>query len=143
MRKRHSRVAEHFRNAPADPEDRDLLRVALRVYGNDGAVADRGSAFVRWLSRSRAVLDGFDLARQRLSLYPQLLGILFKPGPVGSVELAARALEFGFGVRGVVLIVEFFKCQDATLSLLRRTLDLRKKGPLSVPPGDRAPSRRR
>jgi hypothetical protein len=121
------RIKESQGRRPA-PKSRRAFPVALRMYRGDGELADRGTASVRELSRSRAILGDFGLSREIVPLFPHLIGIRFKSGRLGPVELAARALEFAFRPEGMILIIEFFECQDATLALFRRTVQRRMKG---------------
>jgi hypothetical protein len=113
----------------ADRQDRSPLRVALRVYGEDGALYDRGTAVLEGLLRSGAVLGGLGLGRQVLPLRPHLIGIRFRSGRLGPVEVLARALEFVYRGDGIMLEIEFYESQHATLALLRRTFRQGRKAP--------------
>ena len=136
LSKNHVRGIKEGRGLRPAPKSRRAFPVALRLYRGDGELADRGTASVRELSRSRAILGDFGLSREIVPLFPHLVGIRLKSGRLGPMELAARALEFAFRPEGLILIIEFFECQDAPLALLRRTVKRQMKGLPPSTPGD-------
>jgi hypothetical protein len=125
--RRRNPVMERLLHAP--------LRVQLRVYDGDGALFDRGSAFLRGLFRSEAVLGNLNLTRRVLLLRPHLIGIRFRSGRLGPLEMLARVQEFAYREEEITLAIEFFESQDATLALLRRTLQHRRMVPPLTPRG--------
>ncbi len=111
---KHQHRREH-RRRPAD------FRLELSIYLADGTLFVRGTAVMRDLSLSGALLSRMRLsATSGIPLEPHTIGLRLLEGPLKDLELQSRPVRF-LQRKGVIcLAVAFERVQEAALRRLQK-----------------------
>jgi hypothetical protein len=120
-RLKHSHLRRDERRNP-------MIPVEFSVYRPDGALYDRGTAVVRNLSVSGALLIALVLSRQAIPLTPHTIGLRPLGTPAPMPELLGRAVRFDYAGSSLGLAVEFLKGQEAVATEIRRTFRSARRG---------------
>lgn len=112
-RLKHSHKRVHARRDVALP-------LELTIYTADGTLFDRGTAVVKNISLSGALLSALVLPRQSFPLVPHTIGIRLLEGPLKDVEILSRPVRFAPRAEGLDLAVEFLRTEDSKLRALRK-----------------------
>ena len=97
-----------------------MIPVELFVYRPDGMLYDRGTAMVRNLSNSGALLISLVLSRQAIPLSPHMIGLRALGTTVPLPEVLGRAVRFDYVGTSMGLAVEFLESQAVNAADLQR-----------------------
>jgi len=101
---------EHRRRHPRKVVN---LPVELSVYAKGGALYDRGTAVLRDVSLSGALLQALVLPGMKLPAGPFTLGIRVLQGPLRKTEIRGRPVRLSFGRDALGLAMEFLSAEEA------------------------------
>ena len=108
---------EHRR---AFPRREVRLPVEISIYRRDGTLFDRGSATLRDVSLSGAVLRAVALPQDALPLRPHTIGLRLLEGPLKGTEILGRVIRFSHERDEIALAIEFLEAQELDLERLRK-----------------------
>lgn len=100
---------------------RDIaLALELTIYTHDGVPFDRGTATIRNLSLTGALLSGLVTPKRSFPLTAHTIGLRLLEGPLKDVEILSRPVRFAPRGESLDLAVEFLKTEEPKLRALRK-----------------------
>jgi len=111
-----------FAHRRQHPRKETSLPLEISIYLEEGTLFDRGSAMMKNVSLSGALLSGLVLPLRSLPVRPHTIGIRMLDGPLTGVEIKGRPVRFSHGPEGLSLAVEFIETEDVDLGQLRKII---------------------
>jgi len=111
LKREHRRV--HERQASA-------MAVLFRLYLENGKHFDSGTAVLRNVSLSGALLGAIVLPRKAIPVHPFLLGFHAPQGPLNDVEIVGRPVRLVHTSEGIEIAMEFQGIRELELRRLRK-----------------------
>lgn len=96
------------------------MAVELRIYLENGRHFDLGTAILRNVSLSGALLGALVLPRKAIPVQAYMLGIRTLEGPLKDVEIVGRPVRLVHSKAGVEIAMEFHGLGEADLRQLRK-----------------------
>jgi transcriptional regulator with XRE-family HTH domain len=108
------------RHIRKNPRKEVSVPLEVSIYLDGGRLFDRGTAQMRNVSLSGAVLSGIILPQQSMPLQPHTIGIRLLEGPLKGTEIMGRPVRFTRVTEGLALAIEFLESQQVDLKRLRK-----------------------
>jgi transcriptional regulator with XRE-family HTH domain len=110
---KHDHRRRHERKSTA-------IAVELLIYLKEGQLYDSGTAILRNVSLSGALLGALVLPQKSIPVQLKAIGIRALEGPLKDVEILGRPVRLVHAKEGVEIAIEFMKTEDAQLKQLRK-----------------------
>jgi transcriptional regulator with XRE-family HTH domain len=104
------------------PRKEMAVPLELYIYKADGSLFDKGSALVKDISLSGAMLTGVMLPQQSIPLRPHTIGLRLLEGPLKDVEIIGRPVRLTHSGNEINLAIEFIRTEELSLKRLRKIL---------------------
>jgi transcriptional regulator with XRE-family HTH domain len=102
------------------PRKEASISVELSIYMSDGSLFDRGSAVMKDVSLSGALLSAMIMPLHGLPLKPHTLGLRLLDGDLKGLEIIGRPVRFTSNGGVINLAIEFLKTEDVKVQELRK-----------------------